>query len=606
MTFHRMAYPFADHIGVRLQEPRHRARKAGLVAAMEQAGLRLVHSHATPDECDLLFFGTAPERHLSADRALYAEGYFFADRPLMPGDQALAQLALSAPHICGNGTMVACEESTFAFLADRLGLSQLYCRSQAPQIVANRIELAIRALESVDCPPRLDACGAGRILLYQTPLGSRTPVAELSLLPAGTSAMLDCHGLRTSAAPRFDETRGDYRTLLSRAAEEIVSHVSAIATRYTGGNLVVSLSGGIDSRIVLAAILAARLENTFSFYTYGKRNSPDRAIARGLRRLFDLREAVRAPAHYYPADVAFERGFQLNWGMRKLDGNEGFIESAPRDELLVDGGCGETMRGFFTMPIGKKYGEDRLLNMDGGELFNRFLHDRLSSADVSPRLQQAIRDEVRKEICAFASGNPLTDLDMLYPAYRNRLHFGLGARIRTTNALTFSPLATPAGISASLSIDPPERAMGRVAYDLICLLCPRLASIPTTSGRWPDLYASRQQYVDLPPGEDAPRKGVAAKPNITGAAAAAAAGILARLPPDKRSALGRLVSLKSMAAAAEGSTGDLQPRLIAAAQFLKAAERLEMPAKTAGLAYPLIPPVSDIKRQLRNWARGIR
>lgn len=587
MTFHRVAYPFADHAGVRLTHPQQRDRKHALVSEMETAGLSLIYSYLADDH-ELLFFGTAPERHLSADRSLYAEGYFYEARVLLPDNRALPALVERAPRINGNGTMVTLADGTIKFAADRLGLSQIYCHAHAPQIVTNRIELAVRILESLGCSPSLDTAGAARMLMYATPFWSGTAVAGLSLLPLGTAAILNGRGIQMTEPLRFSAGTGGYRALLLRAAEEISSNVRAIVQSLGEANLVMSLSGGVDSRVLLAAMLAAGVEKQFGFYTYGREDSADRSLARGIRAVFGLREAVRAPAVYYAAEQAFERGFQLNWGMRKLDGNEGFTESEPRDEIIIDGGCGENMRGYFSKLLRRRYGDERLFKMSRHDIREGFLRMLLRSKLVSPRLEKAIRTRARSEIACLSRGDTVTDIDLLYPHYRNRFHIGLGARIRASNALTFSPLCSPAGIASSLAIDPQERAMSRVAYDLICLMCPKLAAIPTTAGPWSDLFARHQQYSELPEGEDSPNVAGPPKPDIAAAAAAVSHGILDNMPLDKRITVGRLTALDRMAGVADPYSGALSPaHAIAIAQFLKTAERLRIPEAIGEWRYSL-------------------
>src|SRR5690606_31692652 len=80
-----------------------------------------------------------------------------------------------------------------------------------------------------------------------------------------------------------------------------------------------SLTGGLDSRMVLAAVMSLGRQHDLAYYTYGAPSSPDRIIAADLRRLFGLTELQPTPNAEASADEQLARLFSQSCGMRAMD-----------------------------------------------------------------------------------------------------------------------------------------------------------------------------------------------------------------------------------------------------------------------------------------------
>lgn len=91
-------------------------------------------------------------------------------------------------------------------------------------------------------------------LMAATPLSDRTMLRDVTVLPAGYGASLSSQGWRRHGEPLAQRMRGsgDYRTAVRHAAASVTATLAA-AARVTGWTTELSLSGGLDSRVLFAA-----------------------------------------------------------------------------------------------------------------------------------------------------------------------------------------------------------------------------------------------------------------------------------------------------------------------------------------------------------------
>jgi hypothetical protein len=91
---------------------------------------------------------------------------------------------------------------------------------------------------------------------------------------------------------------------------------------------------------------------------------------------------------------------------------------------------------------------------------------------------------------AFPNGQ-LTRVDLLYPLYRNRYHFGFSLRARNFTAPSYIVLYAPSLLLASMCISEGDRASGRISFDFISRAFPSLLRIPGTYDLWPAPFLDR-------------------------------------------------------------------------------------------------------------------
>lgn len=164
----------------------------------------------------------------------------------------------------GDFLVTAVEQSTgdVAFLNDALGRLPTYYRVDDDHLTVSR-EVRFIA-EHVDSPT-IDREAVAQYLLLGYPLGDRTLLEGVSRLPPATllRANPDSGDVRMDRLHRFDFDSADHdgRSIERNADELLDRFVRACRRRaHCGGTPVVSLSGGLDSRSVLAGVAAAGID----------------------------------------------------------------------------------------------------------------------------------------------------------------------------------------------------------------------------------------------------------------------------------------------------------------------------------------------------------
>jgi asparagine synthase (glutamine-hydrolysing) len=153
---------------------------------------------------------------------------------------------------------------------DRLGRLPLYVAARGNSAAIAREIKAVRA-----------ACGAGdvdrhalaQMLLFTFPLGVRTLHAHISRLPEASSARIDGGG-RVDVRSYFHWDlealeAGGVAPDAAELAERFAESTAAIVDWACGRNIVLGLSGGLDSRAVAAAL--SRSKTSYSAVTFTSR-----------------------------------------------------------------------------------------------------------------------------------------------------------------------------------------------------------------------------------------------------------------------------------------------------------------------------------------------
>jgi asparagine synthase (glutamine-hydrolysing) len=202
-------------------------------------------------------------------------------------------------------------------------------------------------------------------------------------------------------------------------------------TRHFGNHVQCPLSGGLDSRLLLAALRAADCRPRV--YVYGPSASQDVRIARQIGRAegFDVEwiekeRYRRIEPDEFPDQVA--RNFQENdalpnfGGLFDNGGNAAARDARHRDgALAASGGCGEVYRNFFYLP-------DRPLTASAVTrgFFARF--DRRDATDAfdEGHFLRATEDKILAALQRPGDRSPLprSAVEEIYPRIRGRALFG--------------------------------------------------------------------------------------------------------------------------------------------------------------------------------------
>lgn len=312
------------------------------------------------------------------------------------------------------------------------------------------------------------------------------------------SAANEVHRKRRSAASYFYSDR-PVAELLDDAAHELIANVRALAAR-DYPEYVCDLTGGMDSRLVVAAIIASGLQDRFVFETRGSHPNPDANVAALIRQEFGLRKRAGSGG-----GSGGGSGDPLAKMRRSVNRTNGLMSSyfltggreGPDTPLHLRGGMGELMREFWSASPDGKRGP---------------LHRLAGSIDLRPKILGAgTRKRIHRELREFGDACMEDGVrvehvgDALYLRARTRYHFGVWWALKPNT--TFNPLYNLAGVQAAHMIANEDKRDNWVGFQLMKRLSPELAAIPFADKTWaPSLVDTPAAPVtkDTPPLADVP------------------------------------------------------------------------------------------------------
>lgn len=334
-----------------------------------------------------------------------------------------------------------------------------------------------------------------------------TAFNDVRMLAAGESLSIDRHNrprYRTTHVGHFLYSTQSFDQLLDEAVHEIQSNVQAIA-KLPVEQRICDLTGGMDSRLVVAAILHEGLQDTFQFHTNGAYPNPDANAAALIRQRFGLAKATPSRAAEPPLNLDAIGRMRLTVGrlsgildMYMLAGLQDFETPVIR----LGGGLGEIMRKFWS----SDWSTDKRERTP--------LYKLVQSMETRSAL---IRPDVFREQVSAVSGKGFQYLqdsvqpthigDAFYLTARCQYHFGVWwSRSRSR----FHPLYSIAALRAAHAISDEERKANRVGFEMMRRMSPDILALPFANKKWNSrVYPSAPEPVtpDSPPyGDQKPTK----------------------------------------------------------------------------------------------------
>jgi hypothetical protein len=277
----------------------------------------------------------------------------------------------------------------------------------------------------------------------------------------------------------------DQLSFHSRLLHEVVGE----QVRHFGNNIQCPLSGGLDSRLVLAVLRS--LGYRPNVYVYGPPDSTDVAIAKqigeaegfGVEWIEKDRYRDIVPDEF-PEQVA--RNFHVNDGPTNFGGifdNGGNTYGLNRRHrsggLAVSGAAGEIYRNFFFLP-------DRHLTASAvtHSFFSRF--DR---RDATPMFDpgsytRRIRDKILEAIEQPGNQRPLQRpfIEQIYPRVRGRSLFGREISIDARHSPYLVPFLDHRVVAEAMTVPLALKHAGRFEAQLLNVIDPSLARRPSAYG----------------------------------------------------------------------------------------------------------------------------
>jgi hypothetical protein len=310
-------------------------------------------------------------------------------------------------------------------------------------------------------------------------LGEASPIAGVRKLPGGTVIRAGVDGVaerRSNALSDWVRPEAELEALAAEAHDDALAQARAAAELWPGVARV-DLSGGRDSRLAAAAVIAAGTPAKFrtSDATPGEAEVARRLIAAAPGNP-EHRVTRTQPGSATPSTALFERAANLHLlhdGVRhpqKLRGKNTLPRPRPKGALFSGHG-GEIAHGFF-------YKDARQLRRLRGK---RRVRARLMR--FFTKGHEAAQPDAYDEVAAIVDGSMRAGeeaglkgpvlLDFFYLTERFAHRSGLA-----TDSERVSVFATPGFVRAAFALKPADRLADRLHLDLIGRLVPEWRDQP--------------------------------------------------------------------------------------------------------------------------------
>lgn len=387
----------------------------------------------------------------------------------------------------GGQFILLLHKSGRTFLAgDYFGAFHLY-HDREMRLFSTSLLAAATALPRVSLDPQ----GVYEFAFHAAVLGDDTVLREVRRLGRDRLVELTADGVRLHHDPRRlpgETTRMPLADRLARHRELLGALVAGYAGHF-GDDIQCPLSGGLDSRLVLALLRAAGRRPRV--YVYGPPDSRDVSIARriGAAEGFDVAwiekgryRAITPDA--FPEQVA--RNFHEDDGVPNFGGifdNGGNAHARDARHrggaLAVSGGCGEIYRNFFLLP-------DRRIsaaNVAAG-FFARF-DPRDTTAEFAPRAYlRGVEDKILAALDRPGDRAPLPRplVEQVYPLVRCRSLFGREISMEARYSPYLMPFIDHRIVAAAVTLPMRLKQAGAFEARLLNAIDPALARHPSAYG----------------------------------------------------------------------------------------------------------------------------
>lgn len=340
--------------------------------------------------------------------------------------------------------------------------------------------------------PRLsfDPQGVYELAFNVMPIGDDTVFAELKTLsPFVVLELTETGVIRHAVAKPLPDAPSDLPL-----AERIARHrrrLSTIVGAHVGdfsGEVMCPLSGGLDSRLVLAALREQGV--TPHVYVYGNPGDEDVEIARAIGgalgfavEWFDKDEAQVAPDAF--AELVARNFHQFDglptFGNIFDNGSHaaGQLRRHAGGAMAVSGGCGEIYRNFFYLP-------DR--RFTAGDITSTFFA-RFDAGDATdafdPRgFMAGVTAKIRAAIEPPSADGPLNRarVEQIYPRIRCRALFGREISLEARFSPYLMPFLDHQVVAEAMTLPLGLKNAGRFEAALLNAIDPELARQPSAYG----------------------------------------------------------------------------------------------------------------------------
>ncbi|MSO87225.1 MAG: hypothetical protein EXQ71_06850 [Acidimicrobiia bacterium] len=367
-------------------------------------------------------------------------------------------------------------------ITDVMGMRLLYWgEDEDVTVVSSRAALVAEGLARFRGEPPRDDISACWLAFTGFRVGDDTGYQGVHVAPPGAPLLVH------KATPTWaqtnpmvvdphDELRSCTVGELGEILYEDVAESLRAALSYPAERHIIRLTGGKDSRLVLAVALRAGLAREFTYETIGPPDLADVQIASELCHHFSLEHEVRflGLGTSEPFASRFRRFVERTGCM--VNGRE-FGRHPQSPDLRLTGLCGELLRRYKEVPEAN-WTNDRLADQFPRSQFGRL---GLLRGDLADDLHARFLDKLANEPSPAA--DPLDRLHMLYAGSRMRFVRG-GAREELSGDPDVLPLYSRTAMRAAMALDGRDRHSELLFAEVMRMASERLVRHRFTDAGW--------------------------------------------------------------------------------------------------------------------------
>jgi hypothetical protein len=383
----------------------------------------------------------------------------------------------------GNYLIAIAKSGRLWLFGDPMGLVKLY-RTRDDAVLSTSW---LACAESVTGPV-VDRIAAQEYVLQGANHGDRTPLEQVGIVPASTALeLVEGHAAEITDARTWTSvaaTPSSFDDAVAACSDLLARRAEAVLARFPG-RVVTALSGGFDSRLLVAAFLSAG--EVPDLFVYGGDGDEDVVVAR------DVAAAIGVPLRHVDKSVDERTAPPLD--ARRLQDNVDFFDGLPPDGIFdrgpdratrlaqsrdgrvaVNGGGGEILRNFFYL-ADEPYDAAQVVDA----FYSGFLPEALPRPDDEAAYRAAMIDAIHREV-GTTGRLARRQVELVYPLVRGRYWMARNNSIavRTGHFLTMllDPLLVPLAASLPLA----WKDYGRLESAMIARLSPALGARSTAYG----------------------------------------------------------------------------------------------------------------------------
>lgn len=373
-----------------------------------------------------------------------------------------------------------------ALLCDALGVCKIY-HNDDYTILSNLFIAVVAGISS----PEINIQGAYEYAWNGVSFGRKSFLRNVHSLPVGkVTVFAKDKPVEFRDLPALDLREDAARTgSVDDLVEVHLDRLRALIRSYLGSfgdRINLSLSGGYDSRLLLALLLDAGVKPRL--FTYGKETDRDCQIARQIAESeglafewIDKSQQPPIPVDTYAAHVEASYGVFDGWKVTGLfDSGADAPDRAARVRdgwIKVNGSLGEIYRNFFYLPDRTYSARDVVWSF-----FARYAPEWCTSLFDAEAYESSLAEEITEALGITSGRLTRSEVELVYPLVRGRYWTAREVPINQSFGPCFFPFLEPAVIKDTCDIPIALKNYGFFEGHLVRRLNPSIAACPSIYG----------------------------------------------------------------------------------------------------------------------------